>query len=119
MLICSNCHKKGHSSEKCWHKIGFPDWYNKNNRKASAKPSSFAENQSRWNAGRQHVKMSNNTFQSPENKQTESTVHITASQLEQLLKLLPNNSKSQDFDDELESFSGMVTCISATSKAGR
>ena len=26
VVMCTNCHKKGHSAEKCWFKIGFLDW---------------------------------------------------------------------------------------------
>nr|XP_017256491.1 PREDICTED: uncharacterized protein LOC108226048 [Daucus carota subsp. sativus] len=109
-VLCTNCHKKGHSVDKCWFKIGFPDWYNKNSKKPGSKFISGG------NKRQVQKYSSNNAIQQNDVRNSDSGVNLTASQLAQLLKLLPRSSKEQEIDDEFESFSGMVTCNAVQNK---
>lgn len=75
--------------------------------------------QSKWTGNKQvNTRMSNNVC-SDKKGSNSPAVNLTAQQLEQLLKLLPNNNVMTDTDDELEAFSGMVSCFSTTGKSSR
>ncbi|XP_063941175.1 uncharacterized protein LOC135149402 [Daucus carota subsp. sativus] len=101
---CSVCHKKGHTSDRCWMKIGYPKWHDKHKLKAGGKAS-----HSKWSGNNStnsgNKRMSNNAKIG--STDTLENVSLTSQQLQQLLKLIPHT----DTDDELDdSFSGMVTC---------
>lgn len=120
-FICNVYHKKGHVGDKCCHKIGYPDRYNKNAKNPRVKFLSKLGSQWKWTGNIQvNTRMSNKVFQSSDRKGLDSSaVNLIAQQLEQLLKLLLNNNRLTDIDDELEEFSWMVSCFSATGKSSR
>ena len=76
------------------------NWYNKNSKKSPG-----AKLNTGGGKGNKQLKYSNNAVQQGEIKDVTSNVHLTATQLSQLLKLLPQSSKEHEIDDEFESFS--------------
>lgn len=116
-ITCSACGVRGHSGEKCWTVIGYPKWHTKHSTKPlnnnQSRPKRQAHPQ-KWTPGNQ-----NTSRMAAAVKTGDGDAAFTPQQLEQLAKLLPQlqamNSSQCETDEELDHFSGMITCFQASS----
>ena len=104
---CTVCGRKNHSAEECWKIVGFPKTHPQY--KKQQQRNKEVVGTGRWNKSNQGHKLAANanTF--------DESVSLTATQLEQLLKLVPSGSKSSkagyDTEEELDqNFAGMISC---------
>ncbi|XP_074323954.1 uncharacterized protein LOC141660872 [Apium graveolens] len=96
--VCSSCGRKGHQIEKCWEVTGnYPRWHSKYKPNQRSNTGKWSGN--KWESSR----MANNVQQS---------ITVTSQQLEQLLKLIPQDASNQqgyETDEEINiGFSGMA-----------
>ena len=97
-IKCSECGNKGRTTDKCWHVIGFPSWHP---RARKSSPSQRRGGPTNWRGtrnfrsrggmsswkGAAQVELDQSTLSSQQTT-------LTAQQVEQLLKLLPQSSVS-------------------------
>ena len=108
---CGHCGNKRHTTEKCQQLIGYPHWHPKG-RKSSQKKQS--KELPRIPKGRTATYVESTTY-----KSTDGGISLTSSQIEQLLRLLPQPTRAsaESEKDEFEqSFAGNVYCSSASTK---
>uniref|UniRef100_A0A7C9CXZ8 Retrovirus-related Pol polyprotein from transposon TNT 1-94-like beta-barrel domain-containing protein n=1 Tax=Opuntia streptacantha TaxID=393608 RepID=A0A7C9CXZ8_OPUST len=124
---CTVCNNKGHTKEKCWQVIGYPNWHPRSKRNPQKKGGAARQNPQPHSApgsqqaygGRMRPSGQKNANQA---ETVESPVPgLTSYQIEQLLQLLPNSSSShspstpsqvEDTDEELDyNFAGTATAI--------
>uniref|UniRef100_A0A803LWX6 Retrotransposon Copia-like N-terminal domain-containing protein n=1 Tax=Chenopodium quinoa TaxID=63459 RepID=A0A803LWX6_CHEQI len=114
-FVCTACGVKGHRSDRCWTVIGYPSWHSKHNPSNSHNRSKSATPQ-RWTFGPKNTgtRLAAAAQTSSEN----GGLLFTPEQLEQLAKMMPKlmtQAKGSETDEELEHFSGMISCHAAVS----
>uniref|UniRef100_A0A803LD02 Integrase catalytic domain-containing protein n=1 Tax=Chenopodium quinoa TaxID=63459 RepID=A0A803LD02_CHEQI len=109
-FVCTTCGLKGHRSDRCWTVIGYPSWHSKHNSSANSNRSKFVNNQ-RWNSG---PKSSSSKIAAvAQSSSNNGGLLFTPQQLDQLEKMMPKlltQAKGSETDEELEHFSGMISC---------
>uniref|UniRef100_A0A7C9ANZ1 Uncharacterized protein n=1 Tax=Opuntia streptacantha TaxID=393608 RepID=A0A7C9ANZ1_OPUST len=121
---CSVCGNKGHTADKCWHIVGFPSWHPRSNRQSQGQRRAgragrsfpqggrtFRPRNETWKGAAAQVEVDQSAY-----SQNQSPA-LTAQQVEQLLKLLPQASTSHsnsapkfssETDEELDlNFAGL------------
>ncbi|KAL2898914.1 Retrovirus-related Pol polyprotein from transposon TNT 1-94 [Bienertia sinuspersici] len=111
------CGKRGHEAETCWFVKGFPPKGQRTQRQMKGKEKETGQKggygkqgrgNSRWNKGSQGEKrMAANAANISGNEEGSGSVHITAQQLEKILKLLPMPSQGGDEEsnEDMEGYS--------------
>lgn len=98
------CGKYGHTKDKCWRIVGYTAKYPRVQRDRKEESRDFEDNSSgRWNRGGRHSReglllMPRLAMQIAVNSSCweQTTISLTAQQLQQLMKLLPTPSKTSD-----------------------
>lgn len=116
-ITCSACGIKGHSGDKCWTVVGYPKWHTRNSKPPSNHNRNKKPTSQQWPSGGQ-----SNQRLAAAVKTEDLSASFTPQQLEQLTKLLNSQMQSanccqSETDDELDHFSGMITCCQATSNS--
>ena len=109
-FACPACGGKGHKSDRCWTIIGYPKWHFKHGQQPTThtkpKPTS------KWPS------TSKNPTKFAATAQTSAPQSLfTPEQLAQLAQMMPQlcvQPKDSDTDEELEHFSGMMSCNTTT-----
>lgn len=105
VLSFTTCGRKGHTSDKCWETIGYPQWHYKHK-------SGQKQTINKWSRNKRNnvPGMANNAQGNVNNEQA---VTMTTRRLDQLLKLIPRGGTSSvqesETDEEIDyGFYGMV-----------
>ena len=122
---CNVCGNKGHSKEKCWQVIGYPNWHPRSKKHPPRRPGNYSPGFKQYQ--QQFVgkgKEGGNKSANQAELTDSSMPRLTSQQIEQLLKLLPPSASSSagsirpsdDTDEEIDyNFAGVATCLHADS----